>query len=89
MLSNRYRGTLYVGVTSDLQGRIWEHRNGVTPGFATRYGLKRLVWYAGYENVVQAIPEEKRIKRRRREWKFNLIEKDNPEWLDLFETIDF
>jgi len=84
IMASRKNGTLYVGVTTDLVHRIWEHREGLIPGFTSKYGCKVLVWYREYENVIEAIAEEKRIKRWRREWKIQLIEKLNPDWKDLY-----
>lgn len=83
MASKKY-GTLYVGVTNDLSRRIYEHRTGATPGFTSRYGVKRLVWYREHQLMIEAIAEEKRIKKYPRQWKFNLIEAINPEWYDLY-----
>jgi putative endonuclease len=86
-MASRMRGTLYVGVTSDLPRRTWEHRDGVTGGFTARYGVNRLVWYRWHDGIVQAIDEEKRIKRWRRSWKIQLIEAANPDWKDLYQDI--
>ncbi len=87
MMANTERGTLYVGVTSDLARRIWEHREGLVEGFTKTYGCKRLVWYEPYDRIVDAIQREKSLKRYRRDWKINLIERDNPHWADLYETL--
>jgi putative endonuclease len=87
ILASQPRGTLYVGVTTDLVGRVWEHREGLTPGFTSRYGVKRLVWYQEYTDIRDAIDEEKRIKRWRRAWKLKLIEASNPQWRDPYEEI--
>jgi putative endonuclease len=84
LMTDRMRGTLYVGVTSDLIRRAWEHREGVVPGFTRRYGLKRLVWYERWDRIVDAIQREKSLKRWPRDWKINLIERDNPHWDDLY-----
>ena len=86
-LASKPNGTLYVGVTSDLARRVWEHRSGAVEGFTSRYGVHRLVYYELYENMEQAILREKRIKKWNRAWKIGLIETDNPEWRDLGETI--
>ena len=86
MASSRH-GTLYVGVTSDLIKRVSEHREGARPGFTSRYGVKRLVWFRRFYTVVEAIRWEKRLKKYRRDWKINLIEADNPNWDDLFPQI--
>jgi len=84
MMSNRRHGTLYVGVTGDLARRAWEHREGVYPGFAQTYGLKRLVWYEPHDLASEAICREKALKRYRRDWKIDLIEAVNPDWDDLY-----
>lgn len=81
-----YGPTLYVGVTSDLLGRVHEHREGLTPGFTSQYGLKRLVWYEPWDTILEAIQREKSLKKYKREWKVNLIEAENPQWIDLFPT---
>ncbi len=87
MLASGRNGTLYVGVTSDLIKRIWEHKNGVVGGFTKRYGVDRLVWYELHETMGAAIDREKKLKNWKRAWKMVLIEKDNPEWLDLYGGI--
>lgn len=83
ILANRRNGALYTGVTSDLAGRVHQHRAGTLPGFATRYGIKRLVWFEQHGDIDQAILRETRIKRWNRSWKMALIEADNPDWDDL------
>ena len=87
ILASQPRGTLYVGVTTDLAGRVWEHRESLIPSFTSKYGVKRLVWYQEYPGIRDAIDEEKRIKRWRRAWKLKLIEGSNPQWRDLYEEI--
>ncbi len=89
ILASQPRGTLYIGVTSDIERRLSEHRLGDMPGFTARYGVKRLVWleYAG--DMDAAIAREKQLKRWRRAWKVNLIEAGNPEWHDLGEDLGF
>jgi putative endonuclease len=77
-------GTLYIGVTSDLIGRVYEHREGLTPGFTSLYGVKHLVYFEPFDDINAAIEREKRLKRWRRDWKLNLIERHNPEWVDLY-----
>ena len=84
IMTNRPNGTLYVGVTSNLPRRIWEHREGLLDGFTKRYGVTRLVWYETHDSIVEAIHREKQLKKYKRDWKINLIERENPEWLDLF-----
>jgi putative endonuclease len=86
ILASQRNGTLYVGVTNDLARRVWEHQEGLTPGFTSKYGVVRLVWYEEYPDISDAITREKRLKRWRREWKLRLIEEHNPQWLDLYET---
>lgn len=87
MLASGRHGTLYVGVTSDLIQRVQAHREGRTPGFTSRYQVKRLVWFERHFTVVTAIRREKVLKKYRREWKINLIERENPLWDDLFPAI--
>ncbi|MFK4793320.1 GIY-YIG nuclease family protein [Sphingobium sp. ZW T5_29] len=87
IMSNRYRGTLYVGVTSDLASRIHQHRTGTGSDFCARYQLSRLVWAEQGEDIATCIEQEKRLKRWRREWKFDLIERGNPEWRDMFDLL--
>jgi putative endonuclease len=86
MASSR-RGTLYIGVTSDLPKRVWEHREAGVGGFTERYGLKTLVWYETHEDPIAAITREKQLKKWNRAWKLELIEEKNPEWKDLFREI--
>lgn len=84
ILTNQPNGTLYVGVTSDIAKRIWEHRNKLADGFTKRYDLHRLVYVEFHETMESAILREKRIKKWRRAWKMDLIARDNSEWRDLF-----
>ena len=84
ILASRRNGTFYVGVTSDLKGRMYQHKSGVIDGFTKKYKVHLLVWYDYTENIESAIQREKQIKKWKREWKLNLIEKENPEWKDLF-----
>jgi putative endonuclease len=86
MASGR-NGTLYVGVTSDLLKRAWEHRNGIVPGFPRRYGCKRLVWYAAFEDLQQARLRELQMKKWKRLWKLSEIEQMNPDWNDLYPAL--
>jgi putative endonuclease len=83
-MASRKHGTLYVGVTSDLQNRAAQHREGVWEGFTKQFGVKRLVWFEWHDGIAAAIHREKRLKKYKREWKINLIEADNPDWGDLF-----
>jgi len=87
ILANEPYGTLYVGVTSDLIKRVWQHREGFLSGFTKRYGTKRLVWYEAHADIMQAITREKQIKKWRRDWKVNLIQGMNVEWRDLYDEI--
>ncbi|WP_075289079.1 GIY-YIG nuclease family protein [Pararhizobium arenae] len=87
MMSDKPRGVIYIGVTSDLTARIWEHRNHIHEGFTAKYRAENLVWFETHPNIVLAIQREKSLKRYRREWKIELIEGLNPTWLDLFERI--
>ncbi len=83
IMANFRNGTTYTGVTSDLMQRIWQHRTGATPGFASEQGCKTLVWYEQHESMIEAILREKALKKWRRSWKLALIEAANPQWLDL------
>ena len=87
ILASRYRGTMYVGVTSDLGRRMSEHKVGVVPGFTKTYNLARLVYAEPYPSILDARAREHTLKRWRREWKFALIEKGNPAWRDLSELL--
>ena len=87
ILCSKRNGTLYIGVTSDLVRRIWEHRNDLVEGFTKRYGVHRLVWYELHKSMESAIQREKRLKEWRRTWKLELIERTNPDWEDLYDTI--
>ncbi len=87
IMADRYRGTMYVGVTAYLPLRIQQHRKGTGSDFCAKYGLKKLVWAEFAENIEACIAQEKRIKRWQREWKFELIERANPDWDDLFDTL--
>ena len=84
ILASRKLGTLYVGVTNDLGRRVYEHRNDLVPGFTSKHGVHRLVWFAQHSSIEHAILHEKRLKRWRRDWKIQLIEQSNPDWHDLW-----
>jgi putative endonuclease len=86
-MTNRRGEVLYVGVTSDLAKRAWEHREGVVEGFTRRYRLKRLVYAEHHADVRDAIQREKNIKHWPRAWKIELIESQNPEWTDLYDSL--
>jgi putative endonuclease len=88
ILASRRNGTLYVGVTNNLARRVWQHREGEASAFTRKYGVKMLVWYTAFENVHDAIACEKRLKRWRRAWKLARIEEMNPDWRDLYETLN-
>ncbi len=87
IMADRYRGTIYVGVTADLAARIDQHRTGGGSDFCRRYGLDRLVWAEHTSSIGDAIAHEKRVKRWQRTWKIALVERANPEWRDLFDTL--
>ncbi|MDE1940195.1 MAG: GIY-YIG nuclease family protein, partial [Alphaproteobacteria bacterium] len=87
ILASKRNGTLYIGVTNDLARRVWEHREGLVPGFTKKYGVKTLVYYETFDDINAAIYREKRLKKYKREWKMNLIQQHNVEWRDLTETL--
>src|ERR1043166_7811345 len=87
IMASAKRGTLYIGVTSNLPKRVWKHREGIIDGFTKKYGVKDLVWYEVHEDPVSAITKEKQLKKWNRAWKLELIETKNPEWNVLFEEI--
>jgi putative endonuclease len=87
ILASQRNGTLYVGVTSGLCKRVWEHKNDLFEGFTKNYAVHSLVYYELYDNMESAITREKRLKKWNRAWKLELIERNNPEWKDLWETI--
>ena len=87
ILASQPNGTLYIGVTSDLTRRVWEHKNDLVDGFTKKYGVHRLVYFELHISMMEAIRREKQIKKWRRAWKIELIEKENPEWRDLWSSI--
>jgi putative endonuclease len=87
LLASRKGGTLYLGVTRDLIRRTYDHKEKLLPGFTSRYDIRRLVWFEIYDDPTTAIEREKEIKKWRRAWKIALIEKENPEWKDLYPEI--
>ncbi|SDW26541.1 GIY-YIG nuclease family protein [Nitrosomonas communis] len=87
MLASRRNGTLYVGVTSNLVKRVWEHKNNIVKGFTQKYGVHTLVWFELHETMESAIRREKAIKEWKRDWKLKLIEQQNPAWRDLYSEI--
>jgi putative endonuclease len=89
ILASGFRGTIYIGVTSDLMGRIWQHRSGAIDGFTRKYGVYRLVHFEQFADMESAIAREKQLKRWHRQWKVNLIEEKNPRWEDLAVALGF
>lgn len=89
LLASHKYGTLYIGVTSNLMKRLYEHREDLVEGFSKDKGTKLLVWHERHESMEEAIVREKRIKKWKRQWKINLIEKDNPGWRDLAMDLGF
>ena len=87
ILASKRNGTLYVGVTSNLVQRIWQHKNDYVEGFTKRYDVHTLVWFEAHESMESAIAREKAIKEWKRVWKVELIEKGNPPWRDLYDEI--
>lgn len=87
MMSNRKNGTIYTGVSVDLIKRVYEHKSKDREGFTKRYGIDRIVYYEIYDEIAEAIKREKRIKKYPRQWKINLIESMNPEWVDLYQEL--
>ncbi|MBI4757620.1 MAG: GIY-YIG nuclease family protein [Chloroflexi bacterium] len=87
ILCSKRNGTLYTGVTSDLVKRVYEHKSNLVDGFTQRYSVHCLVWYEAHESAESAIIREKQIKKWKRAWKLELIEQQNPQWNDLYESI--
>jgi putative endonuclease len=87
IMASQRNGTLYIGVTSDLIKRTWEHKNKLTSGFTEKYDVDRLVYYEQFPDVTYAISREKSLKNYHRKWKLELIEKMNPDWKDLYEDL--
>jgi len=87
LMASKRNGTLYLGVTSNLVQRAYQHRNGVLDGFSKKYGCRRLVWFDAYDDLQEARACELRMKKWKRPWKVELIEKANPCWDDLFDSI--
>ena len=88
LMSNKKGGPIYTGVAADVGARVWQHREGQGSTFCKRYGLTRLVYCEAFDDITDAIAAEKRIKKWRRAWKVAMTEKENPDWDDLFETIN-
>jgi putative endonuclease len=87
MLASQRNGTLYIGVTSNLVKRVWEHKSNVVEGFTKMYKVHNLAWYEIHDTIESAIQREKALKKWRRKWKIGMIESFNPEWTDLYESI--
>ena len=87
IMTNKPNGTLYLGVTNDLVRRSYEHRNSLIDGFTKKYNLKMLIYFEVFDRVEDAILREKRVKKWNRQWKIDMIEKFNPDWLDLYNQI--
>lgn len=87
ILSSQRNGTLYIGVTSNLIKRVWEHKNKLVPGFTTKYNVNQLVYYEIFDDIQIAAAREKRLKEWKRQWKIELIQKLNPNWQDLYADI--
>jgi putative endonuclease len=87
ILTSQTLGTLYIGITSDLKKRVWEHKEKATTGFTEKYDINKLVYYEVYDDPENAIQREKRLKKWNREWKTNLVHEFNPEWQDLYEKL--
>jgi putative endonuclease len=86
-MTNKPNGTLYIGVTNDLVRRIYEHRNKLINGFTKKYNLRKLIYFEVFDRIEDAILREKRLKKWNRQWKIELIEKTNPNWIDLYERL--
>ena len=86
LASGRY-GTLYIGITSDLIKRTWQHQEGFVDGFTKKYSVKQLVWYEIHDDIQSAIGREKQIKKWNRAWKIKLIQEQNPQWRDLYAEV--
>ncbi|WP_394727470.1 GIY-YIG nuclease family protein [Altererythrobacter sp. GH1-8] len=87
IMASRRNGTIYIGVTSDLPKRAWEHREGIIEGFTKKYGCKMLVWFEQHDDIEEAIRRERQLKEWKRAWKLRVIEEMNPDWDDLFELV--
>ena len=87
IMASGKNGTIYIGVTSDLPQRIWQHREGVIEGFTKQYGCKLLVWFEAFESIYDARQFEARMKKWKRAWKLELIETNNPRWRDLYDDL--
>jgi putative endonuclease len=88
IVANKRNGTIYIGSTDDLSGRIWQHKTKARPGFTASHGCDKLVWYEVYDERETPFRRERRIKEWRRSWKLMLIEEANPTWRDLYESLN-
>ena len=89
ILASRRNGTLYIGMTDNFSRRVWQHKSDEIPGFTRKYGVKILVWYDVFETREAAFRRERQMKEWRRAWKLSLIEEGNPDWRDLYETLNW
>jgi len=89
IVANNKNGTIYIGVTNNLTKRVWEHKNKIFDGFTSKYDLNKLVYFEDYSEINSAIKREKRLKEWPRQWKIELIEKNNPLWIDLYDKIHY
>lgn len=87
LLASKPYGTLYIGSTNDLVRRVFEHKEKVVPGFTSKYGVARLVWFEQHDSIISARFRERQIKEWKRNWKIELIERDNPHWIDLYKNL--
>lgn len=87
IMASKPKGTLYIGVTNDLLRRVYEHKSNITMGFTSKYSVKKLVYYESLDDPYEAIKREKKLKKWRRKWKIELIEMENPNWLDLYDSL--
>ncbi|PWF55018.1 GIY-YIG nuclease family protein [Massilia glaciei] len=87
IMASARNGTLYIGVTSDLVKRVWQHREGQADSFTKMYGVKMLVWFEAHTDIAEVITREKQLKKWNRSWKVDLIQKDNVRWRDFYEDI--
>jgi putative endonuclease len=87
LMASKKNGILYIGVANDLRHRVWQHKNDIQEGFSKKYGVHRLVWYEETTDIKEAIQREKQMKKWRRQWKIDLINKENPDWDDLYDAL--
>lgn len=88
ILASKRNGTLYIGMTDDLGMRIWNHKQKAFPGFTAKYGVDKLVWFETHDTRESAFRRERQLKKWRRAWKIRMIEESNPDWRDLYETLE-